>query len=210
MKLKRMGEEFLTWLCKAGEVISRNVKGESFSINCKGCTICCERHLNVIVSKEEVNENHKEWDVEFYEVDQTRGLLRIRKNDKGVCVHLLDGRCQIYDNRPRTCRIFDCRQRLIANVFDKHTRDMVIQWDANEWLKPENRIYIEAVRQAARQYTQSCPDTGVAETTQYAILNWYKYLGMVRKQIKDLDRQQHFKSKQKVSNKRGARRAQGP
>ena len=179
------------WLCRAGEVISREVKGESFSINCDGCTICCERHLTVIVSDKEVDEGIK---AELYTTDDKEQAWRIPKTEDGICIHLMDSKCDIYDDRPRTCRIFDCRQRLVANVFDKHTREMCIQWKSDEWIKPENRIYIEAVRQAARQYTVSFPDTGVAETTQYAILNWWKYVGMVRKQIKDLDRQHKHKS----------------
>jgi Fe-S-cluster containining protein len=37
------------------------------------------------------------------------GHMVIPHDARGHCPMLVDGRCSIYDDRPRTCRTYDCR-----------------------------------------------------------------------------------------------------
>jgi hypothetical protein len=41
------------------------------------------------------------------------GKHLLRQPD-GACTHLVDGYCEVYDQRPRSCRAFDCRALAVA------------------------------------------------------------------------------------------------
>lgn len=182
--MKKVGVEFLVWLSRASDV-SAGTAGPKAGLNvpCGECNLCCGSYLKVTVSEEESNRDSLT--IEEYEDKDGNTAKRVLKDSNGTCVHLTGKGCSVYEDRPATCRVFDCRQRLVANVADKHTRPMVLQWDTAEWFTPENDIYIQAVRMAARNYAKQRPDAGVAETTQYAITNWHKYLGGVRQQVSE-------------------------
>ena len=60
---------------------------------------CCT--LIFALTEQDIREGIVKWDpVKPY---------RIMRNEKRYCVHLEDGRCSIYENRPAVCRRLDCR-----------------------------------------------------------------------------------------------------
>jgi len=38
----------------------------------------------------------------------------LRRQPDGICTHLIDGRCEVYEQRPQSCRAFDCRGLAVA------------------------------------------------------------------------------------------------
>src|SRR5207237_7695683 len=40
---------------------------------------------------------------------QTEGHVLLGYDERGHCPMLVEGRCSIYEHRPRTCRAYDCR-----------------------------------------------------------------------------------------------------
>ncbi len=44
------------------------------------------------------------------------GTPVLTRHPSGHCLYLHEGACLIYDRRPMTCRSFDCRALLIADV----------------------------------------------------------------------------------------------
>jgi Fe-S-cluster containining protein len=80
-------------------VPSADIDCASFLHLCKGR--CCA--MRVSLSEEDLAERRLEWDL------QQPYLLR-RDPDHGYCSYLgHGGRCAVYDDRPATCRQYDCR-----------------------------------------------------------------------------------------------------
>ena len=79
-----------------------------------------------------------------------RGDLVLERHPHGQCLYLVDGQCVIYERRPMTCRLYDCRALLIADVmtpekiFHAAGAKFEIQTD------PKNRAFLTATRQKAR------------------------------------------------------------
>lgn len=40
----------------------------------------------------------------------------IPHRDDGSCIHLVHGKCTIYQSRPRACRVYDCRTMSVAGI----------------------------------------------------------------------------------------------
>lgn len=63
-----------------------------------------------------------------------RPAMRLTQKPNGDCAHLGPDGCTVYDQRPRTCRIFDCREhyflpsaerRRIEAVLGPHDRAII-------------------------------------------------------------------------------------
>ena len=65
--------------------------------------LCKQRCCTLIfaLTEQDVREGIVKW-------DPTKPY-RILRDEKRYCVHLVDGRCSIYENRPAVCRKLDCR-----------------------------------------------------------------------------------------------------
>jgi Fe-S-cluster containining protein len=60
---------------------------------------CCT--LNFALTEQDIREGIVKWD--------PQKPYRILKGENRYCVHLVNGQCEIYDNRPAVCRRHDCR-----------------------------------------------------------------------------------------------------
>jgi Fe-S-cluster containining protein len=93
-------------------LISReNLEPES-DVPCGTCHFCCEK-LTPFLTPEEissglypislVNQDEK--------VIENQVFVSMAKNIKtGGCIMLVDGKCSIYNYRPKACKQFDCRK----------------------------------------------------------------------------------------------------
>lgn len=93
------------------------------AVPCGSCSLCCRgRHL-VVLFPEGGD------DVAAYKTQQSktsgRPVFALAFQENGDCAHLVDGACEVYDNRPHVCRKFSCiksyletpraeRRRLVA------------------------------------------------------------------------------------------------
>lgn len=69
---------------------------------CIGCRAPCCRFLEVPLDEDEARSG------EFLFTRAKDGTAVLRRDDRTGCVYLRDGRCSIYERRPRICRSFDC------------------------------------------------------------------------------------------------------
>lgn len=74
------------------------------NLPCGDCHLCCtNKYLIVTVKKTEECPSCVKLD------PYTLTEWQVRKNEKGDCIHLVNGSCEIYHERPNVCRRFDCR-----------------------------------------------------------------------------------------------------
>ena len=64
------------------------------SFQCSACGECC-RHIGKIKQ------------------------LRAFDNGNGVCIHLKDNLCEIYENRPEICRVDDMYEKVFSNYYSR-------------------------------------------------------------------------------------------
>lgn len=88
-----------TWLRKFEQ---RSKSGASADVPCGTCNACCTCGYEVEVFADD--------DSSLETVPSSKDGARIlARNADGSCSHLIDGKCSVYDRRPRACREFDCR-----------------------------------------------------------------------------------------------------
>lgn len=167
--------DFLPWLSGVMQVItsleSDPDSNAATSVDCGDCEICCT-HSRVPVSEKEAS------NPALKAIWTDSGWIIPKDGTK--CIHLKNG-CEIYEDRPATCRAFDCRKRIIANMIDPHTLEMGKRWDLTHWFTDENEIFINAIRLAASNYHAQHPDKNISAIVSYAIMHWPEYLGIVSK-----------------------------
>src|SRR5438105_6059641 len=90
--------ELLPILNHAAETASKRL------VNCKGCTVCCERGGLVFLEEDEVA-GLNDLEVPILRVN---GVPFIKRLADGSCPMLDKGRreCTIYEDRPLCCRLF--------------------------------------------------------------------------------------------------------
>lgn len=143
---------------------------ESADVPCGACQLCCHNTRVPVTEKEAEAPALKA-------VITDRGWI-IPKEGK-ACIHLTESGCDIYDQRPITCRAFDCRKRLVTNMQDDHTIEMNKRWNLNEWEIEENQLFLQSIRSAAATYHNQFPDATISQITSYAIMHWPEYLGII-------------------------------
>ncbi|HEX2959851.1 MAG TPA: YkgJ family cysteine cluster protein, partial [Chitinispirillaceae bacterium] len=65
--------------------------------------ICKQRCCRLIfaLTEQDVQEGIVRWD--------SHKPYMLKRNERHICVHLVDGQCSIYEHRPGVCRKLDCR-----------------------------------------------------------------------------------------------------
>ncbi len=91
--------------------------GNGASVPCGDCTACCTSSQFVHVAPDEVDTISRiPAGLLFQAPGLPRGNLVLGYDDKGHCPMFVDGGCSIYEDRPRTCRSYDCRVLPAAGV----------------------------------------------------------------------------------------------
>jgi len=82
---------------------------------CESCTACCRGQMRAVVIYPD--EDSSRW--------QTRRLPKPRldwrilaNEENGDCVYITDAGCSIWEDRPRSCRQYDCRVEM--DRLDEH------------------------------------------------------------------------------------------
>jgi Fe-S-cluster containining protein len=84
-------------------------------VPCGSCTLCCSL-LAPSLTPDEVSSGKYPISLtaatkEIFVIDPTVGpVVTMFKNKQGGCAMLIDGKCSIYEDRPKACRQFDCRK----------------------------------------------------------------------------------------------------
>jgi Fe-S-cluster containining protein len=108
------------------------------------------------------------------------GNLRLAKKEDGSCVYLVDDKCSIYEERPHTCRTYDCRVPNLLygwrDAFDPVMDEAISQWAPLRTPLPEDADMVTAMRMAV--HDGGTPDTW--EEAYPKIMRWEQYMERAR------------------------------
>ncbi|MEP7111886.1 MAG: YkgJ family cysteine cluster protein [Ilumatobacteraceae bacterium] len=99
--------DFSSWL----DEILEALRGEhGSSVPCGTCTACCTSSQFILIEPDETDTLARiPTELLFPAPRLPRGHVLLGYDERGHCPMLIDGKCTIYDDRPRTCRTYDCR-----------------------------------------------------------------------------------------------------
>ena len=125
--------------------------GDQVDVPCGDCTACCTSAQFVHIGPDEVETLARvPRSLLFKAPGLPKGHLVMGYDERGHCPMFVDGRCSIYDHRPRTCRTYDCRVFPAAGV---EPDGAAIATQAQRWRfdvpAPEDDQRQRAVRAAA-------------------------------------------------------------
>ena len=106
--------EFSVWL---REMLSA-LRGErGAEVPCGDCTACCTSSQFVHVEPDETETLARIPAALLFPAPRLpAGHRLLGYDERGHCPMLVEGRCSIYEHRPRTCRTYDCRVFAAAGV----------------------------------------------------------------------------------------------
>jgi Fe-S-cluster containining protein len=143
---------FLAWLAE----IQAALRGErGADVPCGACTACCTSSQFVHIGPEETDTlEHIPAELLFPAPRLPRGHVLLGYDERGHCPMLVDGKCSIYEHRPRTCRTYDCRVFAATGVtLDDEPDKVLIARQAKRWRftlpTRADRDAFDAVRAAA-------------------------------------------------------------
>lgn len=93
-------------------------------VPCGSCTLCCEK-LSPYLTVEEIQSGA--YPISLVNPNdpsdpEAGPVIALYRKVSGGCGMLIDGKCSIYDTRPKACRQFDCRRGhhpIIPNMVDR-------------------------------------------------------------------------------------------
>jgi len=145
-------------------------------VPCDGCTACCESSQFVLVEPEEHDARaHIPPELLFPAPGAPKGYSLLPYDEHGRCPMLHDGRCSIYEHRPRTCRTYDCRVLAAAGV-DVGSAKPAIRRRAAAWrfevADDVDRRALDTVRAAGTFLAEQADELpgGAPPPTQLAVL----------------------------------------
>jgi len=98
---------FSAWLRHTRQVLSSDVGA---GVPCGDCTACCTSSYYVYVRPDETRTRARIPEAHLVSLPRLPpGYLAMGWDENGHCPMLQDGVCSIYQDRPQTCRDFDCR-----------------------------------------------------------------------------------------------------
>jgi hypothetical protein len=79
------------------------------------------------------------------------GTIVLTRQNDGQCLYLHEGACLIYHRRPLTCRAFDCRALLVADVPQPaHIFAAASQKFEMVFKQPGDRVFVADAQKSAR------------------------------------------------------------
>jgi Fe-S-cluster containining protein len=168
--------EFSAWLT----AMQAALRGErDADVPCDGCTACCTSSHFVHIEPDETDTlAHIPSALLFPAPRLPRGHVLLGYDERGRCPMLVDDACSIYEDRPRTCRTYDCRVLPAAGLEINDAEKELINRRARRWRfshpTTADRARHDAVRRAAAfldEHRRELPaDSVPASPTQLAVL----------------------------------------
>lgn len=125
---------------------------------CGACTGCCRSSMFIHVRPSETKTIQRiPRAVLFDAPGLPKGHLLMGYDEQGRCPMLIDDRCSIYEDRPQTCRDFDCRIYAATALSDDHETQAVIAQRVREWVfhyESEEERQEHATLQAAAAFLE--------------------------------------------------------
>jgi Fe-S-cluster containining protein len=146
--------------------------GES-DVPCGSCTACCRSSQFVHIAPDEratLAVIPKE--LRFPAPRLPEGHVLLGYDERGHCPMLVDGGCSIYENRPRACRVYDCRVFAASGVTPSDrpaVADRVRQWRFS-FDSADSRPIFEALQAAAAALRQLPSEVTPSTDTGQAVV----------------------------------------
>jgi uncharacterized protein len=143
--------DFSTWMTE----VQGAIRGErGADVPCGSCTACCTSSQFVHIGPDETDTlDHIPAALLFPAPRLPRGHVLLGYDERGHCPMLIDGKCSIYEHRPRTCRTYDCRVFAATGIVLDDDEKALIARQAARWRfgfpAPTDREQRDAVRTAA-------------------------------------------------------------
>ncbi len=168
---------FSEWLRNMRSALRGEVDSE---VPCDGCTACCTSSQFVSIGPDEADAlAHIPRQLLFPAPRKPAGYVLLGYDRQGHCPMLRDGRCSIYEHRPRACRTYDCRIFAATGLEpdDAHGRvaRRARRWRFDFPSELDRREY-EAVQAAAR-YVQERDGGPPARTAVQAVESYERVNG---------------------------------
>ncbi|MEO8695621.1 MAG: YkgJ family cysteine cluster protein [Acidimicrobiales bacterium] len=143
--------DFATWVTGMQSAL-RGERGSD--VPCGSCTACCTSSQFVHIEPDETDTlSHIPAELLFPAPRLPRGHVLMGYDERGHCPMLIDGKCSIYEHRPRTCRVYDCRVFPAAGLRIDDADKALIDQRAQRWRfsypTDADRVRHDAVRAAA-------------------------------------------------------------
>jgi Fe-S-cluster containining protein len=166
---------FSSW---AVRTLRAQVSDEDAEVPCGGCTACCRSSYFVHIAPDETDTLRRvPRELLFPAPGLPEGHVVLGYDDNGHCPMLVEEGCSIYDDRPRTCRNFDCRVFPAAGIAPDEDGKAFITAQVRRWkfsFPTERDTVQHAAVQAAAAFLQAHPECfprgSVPNTTQLSIL----------------------------------------
>jgi Fe-S-cluster containining protein len=134
--------------------------GES-DVPCGSCTACCRSSQFVHIAPDERAALAAiPPALRFPAPRLPQGHVLLGYDERGHCPMLVDGGCSIYENRPRACRVYDCRVFAATGVTPADKRDVAerVQHWRFSFGHPDSRPISEALQAAVAALRELSPD----------------------------------------------------
>ena len=136
-------------------------------VPCGTCTACCRSSYFVHVAPDDVAARRRiPPELLFPAPGRPPGHLLMGYDEQGRCPMLADDGCSIYEDRPRTCRAYDCRVHAAAGTTPDGENDADIAARVSRWRfrveGPDDEARWTAVHIAARHLETTSLPAGMA------------------------------------------------
>lgn len=122
---------FSSWLRR---IRSALIKGNGAEVHCDECKACCTSSYFIHIKPEETQTlariNKK---LLFAAPGQPKGNVLLGYDKNGRCPMLIDNKCSIYEDRPLTCRSYDCRIFAAAGIDAGDDDKVLITQRVRQW-----------------------------------------------------------------------------
>src|ERR1039458_5489184 len=143
--------DFSAWL-HGTEASLQSGNGEA-DVPCGVCRGCCRSSMFIHIKPEETQTIRRIPRALLVPAPgRPKGQVLMGYNDKGQCPMLIDNQCSIYEDRPQTCRDYDCRIFTATGISVDQQAQHEIAQRVQEWAfnfeseesREEDRVLKEA------------------------------------------------------------------
>jgi len=118
----------------AREVTAAQTGDAGVDVPCGSCTACCRSSYFIHIGPKETRTLRRiPAALMFPAPGLAKGHMVMGYDERGHCPMLIDDRCSIYDDRPRTCRNFDCRVFAAAGLSPEADHKPEIAVQVGKW-----------------------------------------------------------------------------
>ena len=144
--------DFGAWFASIADALSGSGVSE---VPCGACTACCHASQFIEVAPDETGALAAiPQALLFPAPGGPTGTLVMGYDEHGRCPMFGDGTCSIYDQRPRACRVYDCRVFAASDVYPEEPEKAPVAGTARRWVfsfgDPSDRRRHEMIRTRAQ------------------------------------------------------------